>query len=100
MEVSVEHHTTATAPLETVNVVPTGYEAVWAPKLVWTLWRRETLPPCRYSNPGRPARRYTDRAIATDVTTHTRTQEKDVKWFRVALCARQTESLLACERSN
>jgi hypothetical protein len=34
---------------------PIGWEAGWAPKLVWTLWR-EKSGPCWESNPGRPAR--------------------------------------------
>jgi hypothetical protein len=40
--------------------VPIGYEAGWAPQSVWMLWNWKNLAICWDSNPGRPARRYTD----------------------------------------
>jgi hypothetical protein len=46
--------------------VPIGLEAEWAPVAVLTLWRRENSCPCQESDPGRPARRYTNSVISWD----------------------------------
>jgi hypothetical protein len=35
-------------------LVPTGWEAGWTSKLVWTLEKRKISCPCQESNPGHP----------------------------------------------
>jgi hypothetical protein len=47
MEVSGQLHSTITLPLGKEPTVNVGYEAGWAPKSVWTLWRREKSLSCR-----------------------------------------------------
>jgi hypothetical protein len=44
MEVSGQLHAPATLPPGKEPLVPIGYEAGWALKLLWTLWWREKLP--------------------------------------------------------
>jgi hypothetical protein len=67
MEMGGQLHTPTALPQGKEPPVSIGYEAVWAPELVWTLWKREKS--CTAGNQTRAAqpvaRRYTDCAIPT-----------------------------------
>jgi hypothetical protein len=51
MEVSGQLQALAALPPGKEPLVPTGYEAGWAPESVWTLWNKEISYPCRESHP-------------------------------------------------
>jgi hypothetical protein len=65
MEVCGQIEASADLPGGIDPQVHIGREAGWDPKTVRALWRTEKSYSCWKSNPGRPARRYTDWATLT-----------------------------------
>jgi hypothetical protein len=60
MEVSGQFHVPASLSEGKDPSARIEYEAGWTPELVRCGTEQISTSPCRESNPGRPARRYTD----------------------------------------